>query len=809
MASLLQDLRYALRSMMKNPGFTAVATITLALGIGANTAIFSTVNAVILRPLPFEDPDRLVRAYSDRHGELWTSSPPDFVDYRRENHVFHDLAAFYSDDAALGGDEGATLHTAGVVSSGLFPILGVQPALGRTFTPDDEVIGQEHVVLISHGLWERRFASDTELLGRSITLDGEPYSVIGVMPERFAFPADAELWVPLAFTTRDLTTQRGAHYLTVVGRLLPDVSVEAAEADMIAIAARLEEQYPETNLAWSARVQPLHESIVGDVRPAFLILLGAVGLVLLIACANVANLFLARAVGRERELAIRIALGGSRFRVFRGLMTESVVLGIVGGLMGLLVATWGTSFLVALAPADIPRIEGVTTDATVLGFALGISVLTGLLFGFIPAIRASLKADLTVQLKAGGRGMVGDYSGARTRSILVVAEIALAVLLVAGSGLLIKSFLHLQRVDPGFNPAGVLTFTLSLPDARYPNPNDADAFYTQLLTQIRGLPGVESSGGIFGLPMSGFGYSISTSTLDGRRLEPAEEDRLSVQVRAVTPDYFETLGVALLRGRHITDADRAGAPPVVVVSESAARLLWSDVDPVGHHFTVGTGLGIGRGNVGGEVVGLVADIKDNGLVQNPRPKIYVAHPQFPTGFMSIAVRSSIQPSSLIEPIRRLVASRDPQLPMFQVMTMDQLVAGSVAQRRFYMLLLTLFGATALVLAAVGVYGVMSYSVAQRTSEIGIRIALGAGPAEVVRYFLERGFSMAVMGVVLGIVASFLSTRLLAGLLFGIQATDPTTFVAVSAILLSVAIFACFVPARRATRVDPIVALKHE
>ncbi len=811
MSSPLQDLRYAVRSLTKNHGFTVVALLTLALGIGANTAIFSVVNAVLVRPLPYQDSERLVRVYSVDEGDLWTASPADYTDWRSDNRSFEEMGAFYQDAYAMGGEQGAQRLLTGVVTASLFTTLGASPMLGRAFGSEDEIVGQDHVVILSQALWEQRFASDPLILGRSVMLDGELYDIIGVMPESYRHPGfDADQWVPLAFDEDDLTTQRGAHYLTVVARLKPEVTIEAANSDMEVIAARLQEEYPGSNLGWSATVRSLREATVGDVRPAFLILLGAVGLVLLIACANVANLSLARALGRERELAIRMALGGSRFRVFRGLLTESVVLGVGGGIIGLLVATWGTSFLVALAPTNIPRLDGVSFDATVLLFAFLVSALAGLLFGIIPALRASLDADISLQLKAGGRGLAGDQSGARTRSALVVAQIGLAVMLVVGSGLLIKSFLQTQSVDPGFNAEGVHTFRLSVPRARYPEPEDVERFYAELLTEVRALPGVTRAGAIFGLPMSDFGYSISVEIIDGRDLETEESHSLSVQVRVVTSDFLETIQAPLLRGRGITEADRYGAPPVVVVSESAARLLWPNEDALGRTFEIGTSLGIRRGNrVGGEVIGVVRDIKGQGLDADARPKIYASHAQFPTRYMGIAVRSEGDPATTIGPIRRWLAARDPALPMFEVASLGELVNASIAQRRFYMLLLTAFALTALALASVGVYGVMSYSVARRTNEFGIRMALGASPEELLSLVLRRGFVLALAGVGIGVVASFASTRLLANLLFGTSAVDPATFLAVAALLTGVALLACFVPARRATRVDPLVALKYE
>jgi putative ABC transport system permease protein len=813
MDTLLHDLRYAFRGLRRSPGFALVAVLTLALGIGANTAIFSVVNTALLRPLPYPEPDRLVRVYSGRNGEnTWTVSPPDFVDWRAQAGVFAHTAALNSGaDYTITGAGGAERVAAAQVTPDFFDVLGVPPALGRGFTQDNAQVGQDKVAVLSYGLWQQRFGGQPDIVGQTIQLDGVTYAIAGVMPKGFAYPAEARLWTPLAFSAHDLATQRGAHYLDVIARLKPGVTLTQAQSAMQGVAARLSQQYPKTNDKWSANVATLRDSLVGDVRPALLILLGAVGLVLLIACANVANLLLARAMGRERELAIRTALGAGRGAIVRGILTESLLLAILGGIAGLLVAVWGTHALITLQPDAVSGMGPVGVDATVLGFTLVLTLLTGVLFGLIPALHASRVANLSGRLKEGSRGATGSREWWRARSLLVTAEMAFAVILLAGAGLLMKSFVRLIDTDPGFRTEHVLTFNLSLPDARYQTPEQSDAFYTQFLEQVRSLPGVQDASAIFGLPLTGFGYQISVHELDGRVLSSREEDELpSPQVRIVTPDYFQVLGIPVLRGRSITDADRAGAPPVVVVNETAAKLYWPGESAVGHHFTIGTDMGVSPDRVGGTVVGVVADTKDNGPSVVPKPQMYLSHSQVPVTFMSIAVRTaSVDENALVSAIRSRLHDIDPNIPMYQVSTMQQLLGDSVAQPRFYMLLLGVFAGAALLLAAVGIYGVMAYVVGQRTHEIGVRMALGARGPQVLRQIVGRGMRPAMAGVALGLAGSIAITRVLSDLLYGVSATDPLTFIGVAVVLVAVSLAATLVPARRATTVDPVIALRAE
>jgi putative ABC transport system permease protein len=809
MNSLLHDLRYAVRALRRNPGFTIVAVLTLAIGIGANTAIFSVVNAVLLKPLSFPQPERLVQVYDGSAGTRGTASPPNFVDWRRENSVFEEMAAYTRTAPALTGVGDARRVAGSVVTAGFFPVLGTAPMLGRAISEADAVAGQERVVLLSHGLWQRHFGADPEILGRTVLLDGREFAVIGVMPPGFEYPAGAEFWAPLGFTEDDLTTQRGAHYLDVIARLAPGVTVDEASSQMAAIAGLLAARYPDTNTGSTASALGLREALVGDVRPALLILLGAVGFVLLIACANVANLLLARTAGRRRELAVRSALGAGRGRLARHVLSESVLLALAGGAAGLLLAALGQQLLLTLPVEGVARLEDTKLDTTVLLFTAVVSMLTGVLFGLLPALSAGLASDPAAALKAGGAALTVDRTGARTRGALVVAEVALAVLLLAGAGLLMKSFIELQRVDPGFNPRGVLTFDVALPNSRYAEPQQSRAFFAELNRRIESLPGVESAAGVFGLPLSGFNYTISVEQLDGRLAYESPGQERYAQVRIVTPAYFRTMEIPLLAGRPLADTDRSGTQPVVVVNASAAELLWPGGDALGHDFELGTTLGLGGPRVGGTVVGIVADVKHRGLAEQAVPEVFAAHDQFPVDFLSMTVRSSVPPPSLIPAIREELSEMDGELPLDRLRTMEEWLAASVAQPRFYMLLLAIFAAAALVLAAIGIYGVLAYAVRQRSNEIGIRRALGARAGDVLRMVVGRAMALAAGGLLIGLLASLALTRLLAGFLYGVSATDPLTLAAVALLLVVVALLASAVPARRAARLDPMVALREE
>ena len=812
MDSLLSDLRYAARTLLKSPGFTLVAVVTLALGIGANTALFSVIDAALLRPYPYPEPDQLVRVYatSPRSGD-WSASPADFFDWRELTHSFSALAAVNGNSMALSG-EGPAEHLLAVsVTEDFFRVLGVGPTLGRAFVPEEMTTGHDHEVVLGDALWRSRFGADRRVVGRTIQLDGETYLVVGVMPRGFAYPATAALWTPLSFQP-DLRAMRGGHYLGVVGRMRDGVTVAAASSEMAAVAARIDAANPNVNIGWSARAQSLRDATVGDVRPALLVLLGAVGFVLLIACVNVANLLLSRGTGRAREHAVRAALGASALRLARGVMAESLWLGAAGAVLGLGLAVWGTDAIISLAPGDIPGLAGSHVDLAVLGFAAALGLVTSVLFGLLPAWRATHVWSLAQGLREGGAA-VGGRQGRRSRQGLVVAEVALAVVLVVGAGLLLKSFLRLRSVDPGFDPRGVATLDVSLPNAY--TPAQARQFFRALLGRVGALPGVRSAGAIFGLPLTDFDYSISLHEVDGHVLSPQEEEAgFSPQLRVVSPGFFRTLGIPLLEGRTFTDADRDGSEYVVVVSASAARRLFGSADPIGHAFSLGTHLfGPSYPRVGGRVVGVVQDVRELSLAQNGRPVVYFVHDQFPAAPMSIVLRTDGDPTALIKPARAALAAQDPSIPMYNVSTMGEWISGSIARRRFYASLVVVFAALAIGLASVGVYGVLAQAVGERTREIGLRVALGAAPGEVTALVVRQGLAPTALGVAGGIVLALGLTRALAHvltpMLYRVAPADLATYVIVTALILAVALLAAWVPARRAAKVDPVVALRSE
>jgi predicted permease len=807
MQKLWQDSRYAFRILLKNRGFTAVAVLALALGIGANTAIFSVVNSVLLRPLPYRDPQRLVvlwENYQQRGGpEREWFSPADFKDFREQAQSFEHVAALLGWGPTLTGqDEPEDLQGA-AVSYDTFATLGVEPTIGRCFTADEDRTGAERVVMLSDGLWRRRFGSDPAIIGKNLTLGGESYTVIGVMPRGFSFPIlpATEVWRTFTPTLGLLQgCDRDCVVLRVIAKLRPGVTLDSARSETSAIAARTAEQYPDTNKGVGSTVVPLHEQLVGDVRPAMLVLLGAVALVLLIACANVANLLLARAAAREKEVAIRAALGASRARLIRQHLTESLVLAAAGGAFGLLLAFWMVDVLVSFAPKGTPRLEEIAIDRSVLAFTFGIAMLTGLVFGMAPAVLSS-RANLTSAMKEGGRDTSATSRGNRVRSALVVSEVALALMLLVGAGLLIKSFMNLRRVDPGFNPKSVLRVNVTLPRTRYPERSQVAIFFKQLVDRVAVLPGVESVGAVSSLPLGG-GGTDTTFAIEGR--PQPEADRLpGAWYSKVTPDYFRAMGIRLLRGRVFTEADTADAPRVAVISETMARRYFSDEDPLGKRLL------FGGGRDRREIVGVVADVKHFGLNLDPRPSMYFSEAQYAERGMSLVVRTPGEPMALAGAIRSEVWALDRDLAVSNVMPMDELVNTSLAEPRFVLLLLGLFAAVAMALSAIGVYGVVSYSVTQRSHEIGVRVALGAQMSDVLKLVVGQGMVLVGGGVALGLIAAFALTRVMESLLFGVSATDFTTFAATSLVLAAVALAACFVPARRATRVDPMVALRYE
>jgi putative ABC transport system permease protein len=799
--ALGQDVRYSWRRLVRSPGFTAVAVITLGLGIGANSAIFSVVNTVLLSPLPYAESDRLVGIFSVLT-EPTVMSGPDFMDIRDQASVFEGLAAYDTETRTLTGAGDAERVPVGAVTPGFFEVLRVRPVLGRTFRPEEMEPGHERVALLSHGFWLERFGGDPGVLGRTITLSGREHEVVGVAPPGFDLPPGRALWVPFA-NEGMFATARRAMYLSVIGRLGAGVTLAEAEAEVSTIAARLEAAYPESNVGYGATVRPLREVVVGDARAPLLVLLGAVGLVLLIACANVANLLLARAAGRAGEFSVRAALGAGKARLVRHLLTESVMLGALGGALGLLLAVLGTRILLALGPEGIPRLDEVGVDGTVLAFTAAAALLTGILFGLAPALQVA-RTNLASSIREGGRGAPGGR-GNRLRSGLVVGQTALAVVLLVGAGLLLGSFARMVQVDPGFHSDGVLTFPLSLPEAAYPEDAQVRDFYSRFLDRLETVPGVRSADAV--VPGLAGGQSFSLSfTVDGREpLAPGESQTL--QTRVATAGYFSTAGIPIRRGRAFTEWDREDTPGVLVLNEAAVRSHFPDEDPLGQRITLGwTRGGV---SVSGEVVGVVGNVRHFGLASEPVPEVYIPHAQVPNAGMTVVLRTAGDPLAVAGPVRAALRELDPSLAAGTFVPLEDQLSSSVAQPRFYALLLSLFAAVALTLAAVGILGVMSYLVAQRTREIGIRMALGADARAVHRLVIGRGMLLTVAGLALGIPATFALTRVIESQLYGVEPGDPATLAAVAVLLTAVAFLSSYIPSRRATRIDPMVALRGE
>jgi putative ABC transport system permease protein len=804
--TLIQDLRYGARMLLKNPGFTLIAVITLAIGIGANTAIFSVVNSVLLRPLNYPDSERILTLWEDhtrRDGPQreWTS-PPGFQDWREMRNVFAHVAAINNWGPTL-TEAGEPEALAGAsVSHDAFSVLGVRPMLGREFSEQEDKPNAEKVVVISYGLWQRRFNGDRAIVGRPIRLGGDSYTVIGVMPAGFQFPVinNAEIFRTISATFTP-NCQRGCYTIRVIARLNPDVTLDRARAEMTALAGRIEQQYPEVNKNVGVTLVPLHEFTVGDMRPAMLVLLLAVGFVLLIACANVANLTLVKAAARHREIAVRAALGAGRWRVARQLLSESLALALLGGGLGLIVAFQMVALLKAISPDGTPRLDEIRIDGRALLFSLGITALTGLLCGLVPALQAS-KSDLNLALREAGAGARASVAGGRARSALVVAEIALALTLLVGAGLLMRSFVRLQRVDPGFAPANVLTARIGLPLSMYPNREQVRTFYDQLHERLKALPGVQAVSFGSSVPMTGVNTDTSF-TIEGRPAPPPDQ-RPSAWVSTVSNDYFRAMKIRLIEGRLFDGRESATAPSAVVISESMARRYWPNDTPVGKR------IGFGGQQVRWvEIVGVVADVRHFGLSNDARPTFYFSSRERPLNFMTMAMRTNGYPLSHVAAVRKEAQALDGNLAVANVQTMERLVSDSIAAPRFVMLLLGSFAFVALLLAGLGIYGVMAYSVAQRTQEIGIRIALGSQSRDVLRLVVGQGMKLALVGVGIGLAASFGLTRLMSKLLFSVSPTDPLTFAAIVVLLLLIALLACWLPARRATKVDPIVALRVE
>jgi putative ABC transport system permease protein len=791
-----------------------VATIALALGIGANTAIFSVVNAVLLRPLPFNDSDKLVAVFEtnlDRGLQRGSHSYPNFFDLRAQNTVFERIACYHSSDYIMTGNGDPARIQGSVVSSDLFPLLGTPPLLGRTFTTEDDKPNKtSRTVILSERLFQNRFNSNASILNQAITLDGMSYTVVGVMPRSFEFPIQnepVELWTTTAIDatgSNPVTAQRGAHFLRVIARLKAGVTEEQAQAELNTIGSRLEQQYPDTNYRRGLRLEPALRALVGDVRPALLILLGAVSCVLLIACANVANLLLARAMGRHKEMAIRAALGAGRTRIIRQLLTESVLLSLAGGAVGLLLAVWWSDLLVALGKQDIPRAIHVGIDWRVLGFTLGVSILTGLVFGLVPAIHSS-KTQLTESLKEGGRtSSAGSYRN-RIRGALVVGELAIAVVLLVAAALLIQSLWRLQQVNPGLQPNNVLTFNVVLPDIQYGAAKQSQ-FYQDLRNRLSALPGVKSASSVFPLPLSGDRFSISFQ-IEGRPV--ARKDEPSGDLFVVDNGYFQTMGIPLIKGRDFNQFDEQKSSPVIIVTETLARQYFPGEDPLGKRIHPGISTIEGQKSVMREIVGVVGDVRNRGLNVEPRAAYYLPHTQVPFTQMIGVVKTTTDPKSIISAVTKEVAAMDKDVPLFAVKTMDEYLATSVAAPRFNTTLLSIFATVALVLTIVGLYGVMSYSVAQRTSEIGIRLALGAQTSDVLKMIVKQGITLVALGLSIGLLGALALMKVVAGLLFGVNTRDPLTFAVVALLLATIALLACLVPAWHATKVDPMEALRCE
>ncbi len=816
MDNLLQDFRFGLRVLRRNPGFTATAVLTLALGIGATTAIFSLVDTVLLKPLPFSTADRLVAIESliaaTGHGGV--ASYPDFLDWRARTHVFDGMAVFRTNDFTLIGPH-EPLHLQGaVVSAHLFSLLRVTPALGRSFLPEEDkpaVADGADPVILSYGLWQREFGSDVSVVGRAVQLADKPFTVIGVMPRQFQFPIQAEpveLWTTIAVDARGganaMTAQRGAHYLDAAGLLKRGVTLQQAQAEVAAITSALNREHPE-NKPRTVRIVPEIRSLAGPVRTPLLVLLGAVSCVLLIVCVNVANLMLARAAGRHKEMAVRAALGATRHRAVCQLLTESIALGLLGGGLGVVLALASLRFLVRIMPIGIPRLNSIGVDSRLLSFAFLISVLAGILFGLAPALRVS-KISLTESLKTLGRdsGNRGKEHN-RLRGALVVSEVALAVVLLLGTGLLIRSFLRLTHVDPGFDPHHVLTFQLDSPAGKQASP--APGFFREVVARIGTLPGVRSASVVASLPLTGDNISSSIE-IEG---QPAPlGSRASADFNVVEPDYFRTAGIPLVEGRDFTKHDDSKSTPVVIVNRTLARRFFHNQDPIGKRVRPGIGNGYGPGEPPmREIVGVIGDVKQSGLGAEAAPEVYAPLEQSPFDTMFLVMRTANDPRGVVEAARRQVAAVNKNVPIYHVVTLEQYFAQSVAAVRFVTLLLTGFAGSALLLACLGVYGVIAYIVVQRRHEIGIHMALGAQKGDVLRMTIGEGLRPALAGLAIGIVGALKLTGVLSSLLYGVKPADPLTFAAVSLILTSVALLACYIPARHAAKVDPMLSLRYE
>jgi len=809
---MYNDFRYAFRQLVKNPGFTAVVVFTLALSIGANTTLFSVVNAILLRPLPYHNPDKLVALWMRFTGigipkDQNAVSAPEFMDLRRFANSFSHLAAISATSFNLRVGEMPERVAGAAVSPSLFPLLGVQAQMGRVFLPEEEQVGKDTVAVISHALWQRLFASDRNLLGRSYQVNGRSVQIVGVMPPGFSFPDEAVMWMPLAFTPEQLSpNSRGNHGLGVVARIQDNLSFAQARADLDLVSQKIIEDaanYPYRNFGFRVLMNSMLEEVVGEVRMALILLMGAVAFVLLIACANIANLLLARGSAREREFAIRTAVGASRTMLLRQLLTESIVLSMLGAALGLWLASASLGVLVAVAGRILPRLAEVQLDGGVLTFTCVLAILTSVIFGFLPALQATRSVTQEV-LKESGHSTTASASRGRLRGFLIVAEVALSLLLLVGAGLLIKSFQHLLGVDPGFHSEKVLTARVSLPQLRYDQPEKIRTFYYNLRERVLRLPGVEAAGLISTLPLIG-DSSSGTTTVDSQAV-PADNASPEADWRVVTPGLFEALRVQLVRGRYFDERDSESSAPVAIIDESMANTYWPDQDPIGKRLKRG---GRQSTNPWMSIVGVVKHVRYRTLEMPSRVELYWPHAQNPGRSMSLALRSTQEPRALVDAIQREVTAIDPDQPSYAVRTLEEILATSMARRRLSMLMLAAFSAVALLLAGVGIWGVVAHSVSQRNHEIGIRRALGAGSWQVLQLVVGHSLKMVLAGVVVGLAGTVVVTRLLSGLLFGVKSGDLTTVALAGATLLAVAVIASYVPARRATKVDPMVVLRYE
>jgi putative ABC transport system permease protein len=816
-----QDLRYGARMLLKNPGITAVVILALALGIGANTAIFSVVDAVLLRPLPYPESDRLVflNETSKSMDEI-SISYPNFTDWRNQNQVFEKIGVYNRASYNLTGVGEAERLVTGQVSADLFAALRANPALGRLFTNEEDKPGSAPVVILSYALWQRRFGGQANIVDQPIMLNGKSYTVVGIMPQGFQYPSRVEMWVPVGQLSGDAGwQQRGNHPgLYGVARLKPGVTFAQAKAEMDKIGADLEKQYQESNAGNGVGVRPLLEIFVGDVRRALWVLFAAVAFVLLIACANIANLLLARAQSRQKEMAIRAAMGAGRWRIARQLLTESVLLALIGGTLGLLIAQWGIKLILYISPDAIPRSREISLDWRVFVFTIGLSFVTGLLFGLVPALQAGV-VEVHETLKETGRGTSGKHW---LRSSLVVVEVATTLVLLVGAGLMIRSFYRLQKVNPGFSYEHLTSFSVSLPEKKYKSPEQQEQFYARLLDGMRSAPGVEAAAAATGLPLGNNGWQTSF-VVDGRP-RPSRDQTPLMEACLVTPDYFRAMNIPLKRGRFFNDHDdrsalvgkdlskynevekQLAALNTVIIDEEFARRYWPAEDPIGKRIALGSEE---HPNLL-TVVGVVGRVKMEGLSQDSnRVQGYFPYAQIPNNDMTVILKAAGDPNQLIAAVRQQVKAIDPDQPIYSIRTMDDIRAESVAPERLNLTLLSIFAGIALVLAIVGIYGVMSYSVTQRTHEIGIRMAIGAQPRDVFRMVIRQGMMLALIGVGFGLVGAFALTRLMASMLFGVEPTDPVTFTAIAVLLTGVALVACYVPGRRATKVDPVISLRYE